>query len=272
MPTVDFDDVTIAYETAGDPDADPVVLICGCGQPAIGWFAVVPPLVDAGYRVVTFDNRGVAPSSSPPAPYSVAEMTDDTLDLLDHLAIDEARFAGYSMGGWIAETLATEHSDRVRAAAFIGSCNAPTEWEKAITTVERDLARLDYDLPRLFYATDTMRYLPNAELQKDEVVAGWLELIGDEAPWPNPGRLGQYEACLAWSTDPSHTAGWASISVPCLVLAFEHDVDSPPVHARAAAAAIPSAQFVELAGASHLAPFTHATEVAQALVQFFERA
>jgi pimeloyl-ACP methyl ester carboxylesterase len=214
----------------------------------------------------------MAPSSSPPAPYSIAEMTDDMLDLLDHLGIDEARFAGYSMGGWIAETLAAQHSDRVRAAAFIGSCNAATEWEKAITTVERDLALLDHDLPRLFYATDTMRYLPNSELQRDDVVAGWLALIGDQAPWPNPGRLGQYEACLAWSTDPDRTASWSSIAVPCLVLAFEHDVDSPPARARAATAAIPDAEFVELAGASHLAPFTHAAEVARALIEFFERA
>jgi hypothetical protein len=45
----------------------------------------------------------------------------------------------------------------VRAAALLGSCNVATVWEKAITTVERDLARLDYDLPSLFYATGTLR-------------------------------------------------------------------------------------------------------------------
>ncbi len=137
----------------------------------------------AGYAVVTFDNRGMAPSSSPPAPYRVEEMVDDTLALLDHLGLDApVRVAGHSMGGWIAETLALDHPDRERAAALMGSANSPTAWEIAITTVERDLAHLDYDLPPLFYATETLRYLPQHELQDSEVVATWLSLIGDLPP------------------------------------------------------------------------------------------
>lgn len=270
MPTVTLPNVTIAYDEFGDADAPPVALICGCGQPAVAWqVGVVPALVAAGYRVVTFDNRGVAPSSSPPAPYTVDAMVADTLGLLDHLQIPVVRIAGHSMGGWIAETLAARHADRVRAAAFLGSCNRPTSWEKAITTVERDLARLDYDLPSLFYATETLRYLPNKDLQDDTIVDTWLMLIGDQEPWPNPGRRGQYEACLAWSTDPEHGAAWPSIEVPCLVMAYEHDIDSPPVRAREAAAVIPGARYVEIADTSHLAPFTHADAVGAALVEFF---
>jgi thioesterase CepJ len=263
-------EVVIAYDELGERDAEPVLLIAGCGQPAFAWQAGVGPAVaDAGYRVITFDNRGVAPSSSPPAPYTVGEMVDDALGLLDHLEIPIARIAGHSMGGWITETITARHPERVRAAAFLGSCNVPTSWEKAITTVERDLARLDCELPPLFYATETMRYLPNSELQDDATVDTWLMFIGDGEPWPNPGRLGQYEACLAWSTDPEHGAAWPSIAVPCLVMAFEHDVDSPPMRAREAAAIIPNASYVEIPGTSHLAPFTHADAVAGALVEFF---
>jgi thioesterase CepJ len=169
----------------------------------------------------------------------------------------------------VAERLAIDHPDRVRGAVLMGSCNVATSWEKAITTVERDLARLDYDLPPLFYATETLRYLPNAELQDDTVVDAWLEMIGDLSPWPNPGRLGQYEACLAWSNDLERTRAWSTISVPCLVLAFEHDVDSPPARAREAAAIIPGAGFVEIPGTSHLGVFTHGPAVAEVLVDFF---
>jgi thioesterase CepJ len=270
MTELNLGEVTIAYDVAGDPTAEAVLLLCGCGQPAIAWqLHLVPALVSAGYRVVTFDNRGVAPSSAPPAPYRVAELVTDTLGLLDHLAIESALVAGHSMGGWIAETLAINHADRVRAAVLMGSCNVATAWEKAISTVERDLARLDYPLPPLFYATETLRYLPNTDLQQDEIVEAWLALIGDLPPWPNPGRLGQYEACLAWSNDPHRTAGWSSINVPCLVMAFEHDVDSPPARAREAAATIPSAGFVEIPGTSHLAPFTHPEAVVEELLKFF---
>jgi len=268
MPDVTINGVTIAYDVFGE--GEPVVLVCGCGQPAIGWhLSVVPALVDAGYRVVTFDNRGVSPSSSPPAPYAVADLVTDTLGLVDHLGFETVRIAGYSMGGWVAETMVIRHAERVRGAAFIGSCNVATAWEKAITTVERDLARLDPELPRLFYALETLRYLPNHELQDDAVVEGWLALIGDQPVWPNPGRLGQYEACLAWSTDVERTRAWSTISVPCMVLSFEHDVDSPPARARQAAAAIPGARFVEIAGASHLGVFTHGQAVGAVLVEFF---
>jgi pimeloyl-ACP methyl ester carboxylesterase len=269
VPSVALVDVSIAYEVAGDDRAETVVLIAGCGGPAVGWFAIVPALVAAGYRVVTFDNRGVAPSSSPPAPYSIADMVGDTLGLCDHLGIERARFVGHSMGGWVAETLAAQYPDRVRAAAFLGSCNEATAWEKAITTVERDLARLDCALPPLYFAAETLRYLTNAELQEDAVVDGWLELIADEPVWENPGRLGQFEACLAWSLDLERTAVWTDIQAPCLVMAFEHDVDSPPARAREAAAQIPGSRYVELPGASHLAPYTHPAEVAAELVAFF---
>ncbi len=97
----------------------------------------------------------------------------------------------------------------------------------------------------------------------------WLTLLDDQPVWPNPGRLGQYEACLAWSNDVERTRAWPTISVPCLVLAFEHDVDSPPERAREAADSIPGAQFVEIPGASHLGIFTHAPQVGTALVEFF---
>jgi pimeloyl-ACP methyl ester carboxylesterase len=269
MPEANLGGVTIAYDVFGPDTGEPVVLVCGLSQPAVGWhFAMVPALTAAGYRVVTFDNRGVAPSSSPPAPYTIDEMVDDTVGLLDHLRLEAVHIAGYSMGGWIAETLTHRRPERVRCAVFIGSCNVGTSWEKAITTVERDLARLDHELPRWFNAVETMRYLPNHELQQDEVVDLWLSLIGDLEPWANPGRLGQYEAALAWSLDVERTRRWPELTRPCLVLSFEHDVDSPPARARQAADQIPGARFVEVAGASHLGVFTHAETVSGEVLRF----
>jgi thioesterase CepJ len=220
--------------------------------------------------VATYDNRGVAPSSSPPSPYSVDVMAADAVGLLDHLGWDApVRIAGHSMGGWIAETLALDQPERVRAAALMGSANKPTAWEVAITTVERDLAAGGYDLPPLFYATETLRYLPTSDLQDTDVVSRWLSFISDVPVWPNPGRLGQYEAALAWSTDPSRTTRWPEVHVPCLVLAFEHDIDSPPRYARMAADSIPGCTYREVAGSGHLGIMTHVGEVAGHLIEFF---
>ncbi|MGD0311104.1 MAG: alpha/beta fold hydrolase [Acidimicrobiales bacterium] len=268
MPEVDTGGATIAYDVFGD--GEPVVLVAGCGQPALAWrLSAVPVLTAAGYQVVTFDNRGVSPSSSPPAPYSIDAMAADTIGLLDHLDMGSVRIAGHSMGGWVAESLAIRHPDRIRGAVFMGSCNEGTAWEMTITTVERDLARLDYVMPSLYEAAETLRYLPNHELQDDAVVEAWLTVLEDQPAWPNPGRLGQYEACLAWSADRVRTEAWSTIPVPCLIMAFEHDIDSPPARARQAAARIPGARYVEIAGASHLGIFTHGPEVGSALVEFF---
>jgi pimeloyl-ACP methyl ester carboxylesterase len=268
MATVELDDVTIDYQVRGE--GEPVVLICGCGQPAVAWdLGVAPGLIAAGFQVVTFDNRGVAPSTSPPAPYSIDQMVGDTLGLLDHLGMGAARLAGYSMGGWVAEAICARHPQRVVAAALMGSCNVPTSWEKAITSVELTIARTGVELPRLFYATETLRYLPNSDLQDDAVVDAWLSMIGDMEVWPNPGREGQYAACMALSLDTERMKVWPELTVPVLVVAFEHDVDSPPARARQAAAQIAGARITEIAGASHLGPMTHASAVADELVSFF---
>ena len=107
-------------------------------------------------------------------------------------------------------------------------------------------ARLD--LPPLFYATETLRYLPTADIQDSEVVGTWLSLIGDVPVWPNPGRLGQYEAALAWSTDPARTMRWPEVLVPCLVLAFEHDMDSPAARRTGGRRTDPGGNYGEIAG------------------------
>lgn len=271
MPDVDLGDVTLNYTITGE--GEPLLLICGCGQPAVAWhMQIVPDLVAAGYQVITFDNRGVAPSSSPPAPYTLEGMAADALALLDHLGLDQpVRIAGHSLGGWIAEILAIDHPDRVKSAALMGSANKPTAWEIAITTVERDIAALDANLPPLFYATETLRYLPIADIQNDDIVSTWLMFTADLPPWPNPGALGQYEAALAWSTDPIRTTRWPEITVPCLVLAFEHDVDSPPAKARVAAETIPGCEYKEIMGSGHIGIITHAGEVSAHLIDFFGR-
>src|SRR4051812_33889914 len=161
---------------------------------------MVPALNAAGFAALVFDSRGMAPSSAPPAPYSVAQLADDTLRLADHVGWERFSIAGYSLGGWVAEELALTRPDRVNAAGFIGSLRGGTAWERATATVERALAASDVPLPELFEAVVLLRCLPNHELRDDDVVETWLPMLaGDE--WPNPGRLGQYEAWRAWALD-----------------------------------------------------------------------
>jgi thioesterase CepJ len=270
MATTDLGDVTLDYTLSGEGDT--VVFVCGCGQPALGWsFQMAPGIVAAGFQTLVYDNRGVPPSSMPPPPYSVAQLADDCLRLADHVGIDRFHVIGHSLGGWVAEELALTRADRIRSAVLMGSLNRGTAWERAITTVERDFAASDVELPELYASVEVLRYLPNSMLMDDGVVEGWLSMLVDDPPWPNPGRLGQYEACLAWTLDAERTTRWHSMSVPCLVVAFEHDVDSPPARAREAAAEVPGATYVEIADASHLGIFTHGQDCLDAIVPFLKQ-
>ena len=84
MPDITVGDVRLAYDAFGE--GDPVLLICGTGQMALTWqLFQVPALTEAGYRVVTFDNRGIPPSDCPPAPYSVKQMAEDAAGVIEKL-------------------------------------------------------------------------------------------------------------------------------------------------------------------------------------------
>jgi pimeloyl-ACP methyl ester carboxylesterase len=273
MPVVDAGGARIAYDLHGPEGGVPVVLVCGLGQPALSWqYSILPGLVDAGHRVVTFDSRGVAPSDSPPAPYTVEQMAADTVAVIGAGGVAPCHLAGYSLGSWIAEVVAADHPDLLRSVAFIGGMNRSTVWEKISAIYGRDLAALDVPLPRYQGVMEFLTYLGREAIQDDTQVSGYVELFGDEPPWPNPGRLGQWEAAVRWTHDDEKDLRLRPrISTRALVLAFEHDIDSPPAHAREATATLPDATYVELPGLTHLGPFDDAALVASTLAEFFAR-
>jgi pimeloyl-ACP methyl ester carboxylesterase len=118
--TFDSDGVTIRYTVHGE--GEPVILIHGSqASGGLNWRA--PGIVDLlaeQYRVITIDARGHGKSDVPgPGEYGV-NMVDDVVRLMDHLKIDTAHIAGYSMGGMITMKMLTLHPDRFRSATICG--------------------------------------------------------------------------------------------------------------------------------------------------------
>ena len=132
--------VRICYQTFGDPADDALLLVMGLGGPMTWW----PPdlcrlLADAGFFVVRYDNRDAGRSSEVPGrvsrralvngflgrggppPYTLDDLAEDGLALLDDLGVETAHVVGVSMGGMIAQTLALLHPDRVRSLTSISS-------------------------------------------------------------------------------------------------------------------------------------------------------
>src|SRR6056297_3267702 len=107
------DDTRIHYSVTGRPGAPPVLFIQGLGADKNGWnlqrLATAPR-----YRAVALDNRGAGRSDKPHGVYSLEQMADDAVAVLDHAGIDTAHIVGASMGGAISQIIAVKHPERMR--------------------------------------------------------------------------------------------------------------------------------------------------------------
>ncbi len=143
MTVAHLNGIDIAYTTIGDPDAPPILMIMGLTASHRLWGDdIVNRLVDAGYRVVLFDNRDTGESSfldelgeptiwwqmlknalgfDMDSPYTLHDMAADGIAVLDVLDIDNAHIVGASMGGMIAQVIATEYPDRTTTLVSIMS-------------------------------------------------------------------------------------------------------------------------------------------------------
>lgn len=117
--------VRIHFTDEGGPGREPVILIHGYAANAdINWRLprITAMLRNAGYRVIAMDDRGHGLSGKPhdPAQYGM-EMVYDVVRLMDHLHIERAHVAGYSMGGFITLKLLATHPERLLSAAVCGA-------------------------------------------------------------------------------------------------------------------------------------------------------
>lgn len=142
--------ITLEYETMGQATDPAVLLIMGFGAQLINWSdQFCQMLVDQGFYVIRFDNRdcglstkleGVVVDSNavvvaalsgqklPTVPYTLSDMAQDAIELLNHLGIESAHILGASMGGMIAQTLVIEHPGRARSLTSLFSVTGEFEY------------------------------------------------------------------------------------------------------------------------------------------------
>lgn len=104
--------LALDYEVHGETGPW-VVLVMGLAYARWGWHWNARPLAERGFRIVTFDNRGVGGSDAPPGPYTVADLAADTAGLMDALGIDRAHVVGTSLGGFVAQQVALDRPDLI---------------------------------------------------------------------------------------------------------------------------------------------------------------
>jgi pimeloyl-ACP methyl ester carboxylesterase len=278
-------DLEIAYETFGDPADPAILLVMGLGTQMIAWpDEMCTLLADAGHHVVRFDNRDVGLSThlDVPAPsradmllrrnppYTVADMADDAVGLLDHLDIARAHVVGASMGGFISQTLALARPDRVLSLTLVMTSTGSRRVGQASPKVVHRMATRTPATTREAAAEESVQSYrligSPAHLDQDLV----RELAGRayDRSYDPDGVQRQLAAVLA---QPNRTRDLRRIAVPTLVV---HGLDDPLVAASgglAIAKAIPGATFIGHSGMGHDLPRTLWRTLAADILSLVER-
>ena len=264
--------IELCYQTYGDPDGDPLLLVMGLGGPMTWWDPdLCVALAEAGFYVIRYDNRDVGHSTMLDvrvsrtalvrafaggrvrAPYSMADLADDAFGLLDNLGLESAHVAGVSMGGMIAQTMAIARPERVRTLTSIMS-----------TTGKRTVG---WQHPSLLPSVVSGRR-PGREAYVRASTAFWKLIGSPDYPQSQEqiekrandtfdrgvSASGVMRQMLAVLTQPNRCERLRGVRVPTLVV---HGLADKMVHVsggRATAAAIPGSELLLIAGMGHDMP------------------
>ncbi|HEX4944358.1 MAG TPA: alpha/beta fold hydrolase [Usitatibacteraceae bacterium] len=277
MPTVSANGISLAYEVAGEPGAPVMVLVMGLGMSLVFWpDAFVEGLVNAGFRVLRFDNRDcglsqrIAAGHDTPipvamarsmmglevhAPYNLADMAGDALGLLDALSIGKAHVVGASLGGMVAQVLAARHPERVSSLTSIMSSSGnpfvSMARPRALGAILHrpndpgDPASVTRHLMHVMGVIGSPGYRADA---------GALREICERAATRGYDIHGTARQMLAMLASGDRRSELATIRVPTLVIHGTDDPLVPRAAGREVARIVPGAKLLEFDGMGHDLP------------------
>jgi 3-oxoadipate enol-lactonase len=244
MPVVHVGEVDLYYEFHGD--GSPLLMINGLGSSVEMWSPFWKRLAEH-YKVILFDNRGVGRSTVPEEPYTIPRMAEDAAGLLDALSIPVALVYGASMGGQIAQSLALDFPQKVRALVLgMTTCGGKHAVAPAPETMGR-IAQLARPQPGIA----AQEILWNLEYTPEFLDSHREELEREAASVRYPttpiGFRRQAEASMRFDSYDR----LPNIRVPTLVMAGSRDILMRPENARLIANRIPGARLHIVEGAGH---------------------
>ncbi|KRQ18568.1 MULTISPECIES: alpha/beta fold hydrolase [Mycobacteroides] len=274
MPLANINGIQISYDDRGPlalgASGDPVVFISGRGGAGRSWHLhQVPAFRAAGYRTITYNNRGIPPTTECADGFTLQDMVADAAALIESLGAAPARLVGFSMGALIAQELALTRPDLVTAAVFMGTRGREDSTRSFFRKAELELSASGVQVPAAYQAA--MRLLLNFSpktLNNDAAIKDWIDMF---TLWPEPTSGGidhQRSAIPA----PDRPGAYSGITVPSLVIGFSDDMTLPPYLGREVAEAIPGGTYVEIADAGHLGFIERPDEVNRVILEFFASA
>ncbi len=270
---IEANGVSIEVQMHGESEHPAVLLIMGLGMQLVAWPPyVIEPLVKAGYRVITFDNRDIGLSQhfdhlGKPnilwasvkrklgwpiaAPYGLPDMARDALGVLDALSIPRAHIVGASMGGMIAQHLVALAPARAKTlTSIMSSSGAPGLPEAKPQVIRallsrpmgRDIDAVVRHYEKLFAVIGSPAFPVEPDLLRQRIRAGV------ERSYHPMGTMRQMMAIAA---DQKRHQLITGIQAPTLVLHGLDDVLVPPSHGQDTARRIAGARFVGIPGMGH---------------------
>jgi pimeloyl-ACP methyl ester carboxylesterase len=264
--------IDIEYDTFGDRDGSPLLLIMGLSSQMVAWpESFCRKLAQSGHWVLRFDNRDVGLSSKiegvgipdlmaamaahqqgqpVEAPYTLSDMAADALGLMDALKLEKAHVCGLSMGGMIAQVMAMEYPRRISSLISMESSTGdPTLPSAKPQAMEAMLSPPPQDRDGYIqHAVEVFRAFSGGSDKFDETLERELAVNSYDRSFYPLGFVRQLAAILA-SGDRSERL--ASVTAPTLVIHGADDPLVPLAHGRATARVIPGAKLLVVEGLGH---------------------
>jgi len=261
MQKISIGEVDLCVQITGK--GTPLFLVSGLGGRASFWAKQVAPFAEQ-YRVITHDHRGTGGSTKSLISYSVAQMADDVLRLMDALSLPKVAMVGHSTGGAITQYLALEHPDRLSCIVLSATWAGPSPYFHALFRLRSRI--LDELGPEAYFWDGILRAyppkvlcdsaIPLAENHEDRVAA----FPGKEI------ETSRIEAVLAHDLRDYVSM----ISIPTLVIGAADDQITPESFSDELANLIPNSQRVILPFGGHFVPQVSVNAYNEAVMSFIQ--
>jgi 3-oxoadipate enol-lactonase len=265
MPFVHATDGTrIHYEVTGKSGATPVLMIQGLGASKNAW-NLQRIAMATRFRIISFDNRGAGRSDKPTEPFTLEQMADDALAVLDAAGIETAHVVGASMGGVISQIVAVKYPHRVRSLTLVCTACRNHPWRQELlqswakTAEEKGMIEVGKEAAQWVMSPRSFRRLVPAFT--------WMGPLA--ALRPRHSFVSQIDAIL--NTREDLVDQLSTITAPTMVIVGNQDTLTPRGDSEEIAERIPNSELVVISGAAHGLMMEHSSTFNKILIEFLQR-
>lgn len=244
MSNLTLADIDLYYEVHGS--GDPIMLIAGLASDSLSWQSLTTEL-SRHYCVIVFDNRGVGRTLPHSAESSIQKMADDAIAILDHLGVSSAAIIGHSMGGMIAQYMASQYPNRVNRLILLATAVQNSARNNLLFQDWLDYWRAGLSLDLWFKNVFYWIFSPDFFNIKESINTA----LAFALTYPYPQSLVGFERQVQVLTEADLSSQTKHINQPTLIVGAEHDLIFPFKESLRALGEIPNHRTAVIQNSGH---------------------